>query len=367
MKIYFKAAGIFLLAAMIVSCSEQTRISGTVDGLSEEKLVLKLLNINSYSVLDTVTTDSQGKFSYKLKLKEGEPEFVYLFRGDTRLAGLLVESGEKVQLSADTLGNYSVSGSPGSEKLAETDRAFTQFLNDLLASTESRELSKIYVAHYRACMAYVLSNPHSLTVIPVLFERVNEDFPVFSQSTDAILFRNIADSLKTVYPKSRYVAALEKEAKSRMNALEIENKIRNAEQRAYPDISAPDTNGELISLSAVESKLILLHFWNAGDAAQKMLNIETLLPVYEEFHERGLEIFAVCLSTDKAEWGSVVKAQKLPWINVNDGLGRNSTAAGSYNINSTPTSMLIYNEELSRIKFSDAAELRRELDKFLRP
>ena len=357
---------LLMAAAGLSACGQKAEISGTVADAPDSEIVVRQLDINVYSVLDTIRTSADGSFSYKVDIKKGQPEFIYLFHGDTRIAGLLLEAGEKARVSADTLGNYSVEGSEGSEKLAAVDKAYSKFLGDIYAATEGPEMAKIYLDHYRACVEYVLENPYSMTVIPVLYERLSDVSPVFSQSTDALFFKNAADSLKTVYPESRYVLALEKEAERRMNLLEIENKVRTAEEASFPDIVMPDINGKRKALSSVDAKVILLHFWDASDTAQKMLNIDTLLPVYNDFHNRGFEIYSVCVSPDKAEWGSVVKAQKLPWINVNDGRGGASGTAALYNVTSTPASMLIVDGEISDAQLKGEAGLRRELGRLLR-
>ena len=112
--------------------------------------------------------------------------------------------------------------------------------------------------------------------------------------------------------------------------------------------------------------MVLLHFWDATDAAQKMLNIDTLLPVWKEYHDRGFEIYAVCVSPDKAAWGSVVNSQKLPWINLNDGLGAASPAVVTYGVTSLPNSLLIVDGQLSTEPVKGAAGLRKVLDRELR-
>lgn len=364
MKAY-RTIALMLSAAVLASCGHKAEISGSVAGAPDSEIIVKQLDVNVYSVLDTIRTGHDGSFSYKLKVRKGQPEFVYLFHGDTRIAGLLLEAGEKAGVQADTLGNYSVSGSESSRKLAEVDKAHAEFMQDMMSAADGPEMARIYVDHYRACMKYVLENPHSLTIVPVLYETIGEGSPVFSQSTDALIFKNAADSLKTVYPESRYVIALEKEAQRRMNLLQIENKLKSATEASFPDIVMRDINGEDKALSSVDAKVILLHFWDASDAAQKMMNIDTLLPLWEDFHDRGFEIYAVCLSPDKAEWGTVVNAQKLPWINVNNGLG-GSNAAILYNVSSTPTSLLIVDGEVSDLQIKGEAGLRRELGRILR-
>lgn len=44
--------------------------------------------------------------------------------------------------------------------------------------------------------------------------------------------------------------------------------------------------------------------------------VGVLLPVYDKYHSKGLEIYSVGVTADKALWASVVKNQNLPWINV---------------------------------------------------
>ena len=83
---------------------------------------MKLLNVNRYDVLDTVKTDASGKFSYKVNVEKGQPEFLYVYHNDKRVASLLLEAGDKVNVTADTLGNYTVEGSEESARLALVER-----------------------------------------------------------------------------------------------------------------------------------------------------------------------------------------------------------------------------------------------------
>ena len=79
----------------------------------------------------------------------------------------------------------------------------------------AREMSQAYVDYYRNCVKYVLQNSKSLTSVPVLYQNFGADLPVFAQSTDAMHFVAVSDSLSTVYPESKYVKALKKEAERR--------------------------------------------------------------------------------------------------------------------------------------------------------
>lgn len=373
------AAGCILLLA--VSCAKTAGIKGTITGASDDEVIVKLLEVNSYNVLDTVKTDKSGSFSYKIELAKGKPEFIYLFHKDTKIASLLLEQGDKVSFTADTLGNYSVEGSEESSRLLEVENSFAEFaghfkdisdrmdaegLDEAAMRDLQKQITKLYIEYYRKATAYVLSNSHSLTCVPVLFQSVNEYFPIFSQQTDAILFRATADSLKSVYPESRYVQALEKEAARRESILQLNGKLNNASETGYLNLSLPNEQGRKVTLSDVDSKVTLIHFWSASDAAQKMFNLEILLPIYKEFHDKGFEIYAICTDVDKSMWANVVKSQELPWINVCDGLGASSPALLLYRVTQLPCSFVIVDGAITDETITGEAGLRKILQQNLK-
>lgn len=355
-----------LAALSLAACAPKAQIHCTVKDAPEKPVVVKQLDVNVYSVLDTVKTSADGSFSYKVELAEGQPEFIYLFYGDTRIAALLLENGEDARVEADTLGHYTVSGSEGSEKLAEIEKAYNDFLMSFWRSGDSREMGQLYINYYRDRMKYVLVNSKSLTAIPILYQTLGEGTPVFSQHTDAMFFSSICDSLKTVYPESRYVKSLEKEAERRMQQLELAMRLQSLDAKGFPDLNLPDINGQKAKLSEVDGKVILLHFWSSTVDGQKIFNIDYLKPVYDEFHSKGFEIYAVCIDPDKAQWANVVRSQNLPWINVNDGLGTASIALSTYNVDTLPASILIVDGDIYQTPVSGVDGLRNELRKLLK-
>lgn len=350
MKSYKKIALLGLVALVAASCGKNTSFKGTLAGAPNRPVVVKWLDVNVPKVLDTIKTDASGVFKYALEVKEGQPQFVYLYDGDTKIASLLLQKGDRVKVSADTLGRYSVEGSEESSKLQQVEQDFAAFLSDLTKTIETSEeggaalnraVSQKYVAYYRNALKYILSNPYSLTVIPVLYQKVNDGFPIFKDAKDAIYFRSAADSLKTVYPESAYVKALEKEAARRTNLLDLSMKMQEAQPAGFPDLEMPDVKGEKVKLSDVDAKVILVMFWDASDAAQKMFGIDQILPLYKEYHPKGLEIYSVNADADKTLWGTTVRAQQLPWINVCDGFGPASISLQRYNVASLPAFYLI--------------------------
>ena len=370
----------FAAVAVIASaCGNKARINGTLASAPSSEVVVKLLDVNRYQVLDTVKTDASGKYSYKVDVEKGQPEFVYVFYKDTKVASLLLEAGDVVSVESDTLGNYTVSGSEESLKLAKVEKDYADALLRFEAITSKfagasakeqaelrQQLGKEYVDYYRNCVRYVMSNSHSLTVVPVFFQNFGTELLVFAQNTDAIHFANVSDSLATVYPDSKYVKALKAEADRRYTYLEIESRLLNAQQIGYPDIELPDVNGKKVALSEVDSKVTMIYFWSASDASQKMFNLDVLKSLYEEFHTKGFNIYQVSLDPDKALWAKVVKQQNLPWVNVCDSRGAASPYITMYNLPALPAVFILKDGELVDGELVDEKSVRKLIGKLLK-
>ena len=164
---------IIFAAAMVMAaaCGSKASINGELAGASSSEVVVKLLNVNQYQVLDTLKTDASGKFSYKVDVAKGQPEFIYVFYKDTKVASLLLEAGDKVNVSADTLGNFSIEGSDESMKLVQVEKTYADALLKLTdlsskalmaegaeADALKRQVAQIYLDYYRNSVKYVMEN-----------------------------------------------------------------------------------------------------------------------------------------------------------------------------------------------------------------
>ena len=374
-KIIFAAAALLGLAA----CSHTAKVNGEISDAPSSEIVVKLLNVNHYQVVDTVKTDAAGKFACKIEIAEGQPEFVYLFYKDRKVASLLLEAGDKVRVQTDTLGVSAVEGSEASLKLAAVEADFAAAKSSLTAISEKllsakgseveelrNQLSKAYIDYYRSRVLYVMQNSRSLTVVPVMFQMLTETLPVFGQATDAIHFSNAADTLETVYPDSKYVKALRKEAQRRVTQMELAAKLSSAQEVNFLDIELPDTKANKVKLSDVHKKVTLVYFWTASDPSQKMFNLDALAPVYEKYHDKGFEIYQVSLDVDNGLWARVMREQKLPWVNVSDISGSASRYAAAYNLSKLPSAFLIGGNGMTGAAIKDAKSLEEAVLKALK-
>ena len=94
-----------LLAITLIGCSQSptARISATVEGVADSSGVLKKLNLNRLTAVDTIKTDAAGKFDYKVKLEGNAPYFYYLYLGETPVASVVLLDGDKVNVNVKTI------------------------------------------------------------------------------------------------------------------------------------------------------------------------------------------------------------------------------------------------------------------------
>lgn len=344
-----------LLLILAASCSRGplATVSGIAEGLSDTCLILQRLDINTLVPVDTLHLGKEGSFGCKVALAGKTPAFYYLFDGERQAASMVLLPGDKVFLRIGEY-DYEVEGSEESALLKEVDEAFyaarvdMERYSDLLEQASgqdayrqtAQEMTRRYIDHKRLMMKHMMDHSKSITSAIVPFQRFGDELPLFNEHTDVILFKQLYDSLLTVYPQSQYVVALGDEINRRETAFDLSQKLQRMETIGYPELNLPDVDGKDRILSDLEGKVIILSFWSVTQNDQKMYN-QNLLELYSKYHKAGLEIYQVSLDVDKARWASTVKAQKLPWISVNDGLGASSPARAAYNIGRLPAIFII--------------------------
>ena len=209
----------------------------------------------------------------------------------------------------------------------------------------------------------MMKQPASLSNITMLYQKFNDELPLFGDVHDLVYFRSIYDSLKVVYPNSKYVRALSDEVNKYQKAFEFNNKLTQAGELAFPELSLPDINGKSRKLSELLGKPFILIFWTSSIDQQKMFNHD-LKELYAKYNPKGLEIYQVSADVDKIQWATVVKEQALPWISLCDGLGTASVALNTYAIEQLPT-LILFDKEGNVVakNIFDKAKLDRELSR----
>ena len=145
---------------------------------------------------------------------------------------------------------------------------------------------------------------------------------------------------------------------------QLQKKLENFKKisvgKIAPDITVPDLKGKLIRLSEIRSEYTLLVFWSSecGHCIQMMPQLKEL---YDKQKPKRWEVMTVSLDTNRSEWTTFLKEQKLNWLNTSELKGFNSISSDEYNIFATPTMFLLDREKKILAKPISYRELEQDL------
>lgn len=383
MQIYKTAIPVILLSVIIAftGCGKKggniISIKGSFEGAPEKTIVLFEMFPDSASVIDSVTTDKAGAFNFRFKPKEAG---FYLLRLDGKnYITLAAEPGESIEVAgkADSLTHsYTVNGSEGSSLYHDylvytnNNQAKVDSLSGVFMDSQSlpdfqeirKKLDSAYYVIFNDQQEYVRKfindNAGKLVSLLVINRRFGPNL-VVSPGSDLRLFNHADSVLLAAYPDNSRVKDFHKTME------DFRNKITEAEGLSKkllpgspePDLRLPDAAGNTIRLSSLSGKPHLIYFWGSWNAPSRKMNLE-LVPIYNEFREKGFEIYAIALDTQKETWMNAYRLDKATWINVTDFKGLESPAAKECGTGSIPTTILIGADGKVVARNIQAAELK---------
>ncbi len=107
-----------------------------------------------------------------------------------------------------------------------------------------------------------------------------------------------------------------------------------------PEISLPDVNGKMVSLSSFKGKYVLVDFWASWCGPCRAEN-PNLVAVYQKYKNKNFTILGVSLDEEKDYWLQAIKADQLTWTHISDLKKWESKVVPDYGIESIPYSVLI--------------------------
>jgi len=192
--------------------------------------------------------------------------------------------------------------------------------------------------------------PPSLAVIYLL-----QSGGVVNQDKHFDVYVSAAEKFRTGWPDSYHAKQF----------VQYVDRIRKtAIGQPAPEISLPDPNGKLMTLSSFKGKFVLVDFWAkwCGPCRRENPNV---VKAYQKFKSKKFDILGVSLDRSKEDWLLAIKEDGLVWNHVSDLKYFESKAALDYNINGIPFSILVDPDGIIIAKNLRGNELHRKLGEVL--
>ncbi len=351
---------------IITACStkEQFKVEGKIENAKGKQLYFEKLGLATGYPIDSIKLSKEGEFTFKGD-RLNQPTFFLLNLPGSGVITLLIDSIEIVKVSADAndfASGYKIRNSIESayiqilnERLIKLKSSVTNYIEEYnsIAKDDTQNRQKIIDkineaidAHKKFIGEFVMDNPRSFASYYALFQRWDDNTMVMNimDKKDQIYYSTVATSLNIFYPESERVkhlynyvlkAKIEQRNEKKWNAL-----LENVSTSNSPDIAEKDINGDIIKLSSLKGKIVILSFWASWDKASRNSN-KSLKSVYKKYHTKGLEIYQVSLDRSKVMWENAIKTDDLPWINVSDLRYTESVPAKVYNVKRIPSNFII--------------------------
>jgi peroxiredoxin len=171
---------------------------------------------------------------------------------------------------------------------------------------------------------------HPKSYISVLITQAMFGNKKFKTKDIQDVYNSLDESLKKTKPG--------KGIKEKLDALK--NKTNVTVGAMAPDFKAPTPDGKIVSLKESLGKVTLIDFWASWCAPCRAAN-PNVVALYNELHDKGLNIISVSLDNDAAKWKEAIAKDKLTWTQVSNLKEMKDPIAFQYGVTLIPSTFLL--------------------------
>ena len=348
-----KLNALICLIIILISCKSNTtknnlyEVECNAEGYNGVRAYLKSSN-NNKQVIDTAVV-MNGAFKFKGEVSSPEMRILTI-DGINGQTALVLESGKtNVTIYKDSIYKSIIKG-------GENNSIFNKYKDGYQNLVEKvTSLREEYMASRNNIEAVKRIQKQNVA-LRLELKNYGLNFLTQHPDTDFSLMLLESITLQKEFDAKLANEILEKipnKISNRQHNIEVMQKINfninNALSKAVievnsiaPDFTAPDPEGNQITLSEILGKVTILDFWASWCRPCRVEN-PNFVKLYDKYHEKGLNIISVSLDREnqKSRWIKAIEKDNLSWYNVSNLKYWQDPVALMYNITSIPATFIL--------------------------
>lgn len=350
-----------IAAVFLSSCDKGPKfnVEGTIENAEDSMLYLEQSTLDGIQKIDSVKLGKDGSFSFKADAPTLCPEF-YVLRINNHAINISIDSTETVTIKAqlpDMQSKYTVEGSENCEKIRQISLMQQEVQKKLMAIEKNDDLlpgdmadsveNTINAYKERIKQEFIYIEPQKAYAYYAVCQSITDmrgSFMLFNplyERGDVRCYATVATAWDGMYPEAprtiqlcnMAIKGMENTATPQKQVVEVdESKVK---ETGIIDITLPDVNSKMRSVSSLKGKVVLIDFtaYSAKESPERTRLMRTL---YEKYKSQGFEIYQISLDDDMHFWK--YSCDNLPWVCVHE---TNGTATNTYNVQALPTFFLV--------------------------
>lgn len=355
----------------VTSCGNETTttIQGDIKDNNFDQVVLYKITPKSLDALDTIAI-ADKKFNTTLNMDSAD--FVYLQFSQRFGIPMFIAPGENVQIELEDpeVMTYKITGSEESERIERINAILLEASNKVQELNEKGQAAMADTAQFEvikpkldSTFEYIVSStkqqymdmidesPGSIANIFIFSQSIG-NIPLITPQEDFEYFEKVGEGIKEKYPNSthtkNYLLRIE-EIRNNLSAQEERESVKSklVPGALVPEIALENPQGQIMKLSDLRGKIVLVDFWAAWCRPCRMEN-PNLVRMYNEYKDRGFEVYSVSLDglpnqqDPKGAWAKAIAQDKLMWDNhVSDLKGWSTSVINDFGFQGIPYTVLV--------------------------